>query len=95
MADYRKQWEHCLLMSGDQMQILVVDDDPRINELIRYSLERYHYKVITASDGVDALQLARRLRPDLIILDVMLPGLDGYEICTVFTSSPVALDISA
>lgn len=75
-------------MSGDQMQILVVDDDPRINELIRYNLERNHYKVITASDGVDALQLARRLRPDLIILDVMLPGLDGYEICREIRRDP-------
>ncbi|RJX19288.1 MAG: DNA-binding response regulator [Desulforudis sp.] len=70
------------------MQVLVVDDEPKICELIRYNLERYHYGVITAFDGTSALELACRLRPNLIILDIMLPGIDGLEVCREIRRSP-------
>lgn len=62
-------------------KILVVDDEPVLVETIVYNLEQEGYQVVTAADGVSALETARRELPDLIILDVMLPGMDGLEVC--------------
>ncbi|RJQ25950.1 MAG: DNA-binding response regulator [Peptococcaceae bacterium] len=62
-------------------KILVVDDEKNILELLRFNLEREGYQVMTAVDGVAALELARTGRPDLIVLDVMLPGQDGLAVC--------------
>jgi DNA-binding response OmpR family regulator len=61
--------------------ILVIDDEKDIIELIRYSLEREGYAVISALDGEGGIALAMRENPDLIILDLMLPGMDGLEAC--------------
>jgi two-component system, OmpR family, alkaline phosphatase synthesis response regulator PhoP len=61
--------------------ILVVDDEANLRDLIRSYLEREGYVVITAADGPSALELARVRNPDLVVLDVMLPGLDGIEVC--------------
>jgi len=63
--------------------ILVVDDEISILELLRFNLEQEGYRVLTASDGQQALHDARAEKPDLIILDIMLPGMDGYEVCRV------------
>jgi two-component system alkaline phosphatase synthesis response regulator PhoP len=62
-------------------RILVVDDEDAIVQLITYNLKRAGYDVISASNGEDALNLARTERPDLIILDLMLPGMDGFDVC--------------
>jgi two-component system alkaline phosphatase synthesis response regulator PhoP len=62
-------------------RILVVDDDAKTVELVKLYLSRDGYKVLTASDGIEALRLARDGRPDLIVLDLMLPGLDGLQVC--------------
>ena len=62
-------------------KILVVDDDIRTVELVKLYLNRDGYRVITATDGIEALRLARESHPDLIVLDLMLPGIDGLEIC--------------
>jgi DNA-binding response OmpR family regulator len=62
-------------------RVLVVDDDAKTVELVRLYLTRDGYKVITASDGNEALRIAREARPDLIVLDLMLPGCDGVEVC--------------
>ncbi len=62
-------------------QILVVDDEPRIVDIVRVYLAREGYRVLTASDGKAALDLARRERPDLVLLDLMLPGLSGWDVC--------------
>ncbi len=62
-------------------RILVVDDDTKTVELVKLYLNRDGYKVLVAYEGNEALRLARELRPDLIVLDLMLPGLDGLEIC--------------
>ena len=62
-------------------RILVVDDEPPIVDVLVYNLERAAYEVLVARDGVEALAVARREQPDLIVLDLMLPGLDGLEVC--------------
>jgi len=62
-------------------RVLVVDDDVKIVELVKLYLNRDGYKVLTAYDGADALRLARESHPDLIVLDLMLPGIDGLQIC--------------
>lgn len=61
--------------------ILVVDDEPAILDVLTYNLEKAHYRVLQARNGEEALDLAREGAPDLIILDLMLPGLDGFEVC--------------
>ena len=67
-------------MMKEQPEILVVDDDPNIRELERLYLEKENYTVRTAADGNAALGEFRKQPPDLILLDVMLPGIDGYEV---------------
>jgi two-component system alkaline phosphatase synthesis response regulator PhoP len=62
-------------------KILVIEDDPSALRLIEYTLEQEGYQVITASDGLEGLTKVQDEHPDLIVLDIMLPGLDGYEIC--------------
>ncbi len=62
-------------------RVLVVDDDVKTVELVKLYLNRDGYKVLAAYDGVEALRLAREGHPDLIVLDLMLPGIDGLEIC--------------
>jgi len=62
-------------------RVLVVDDDVKTVELVKLYLNRDGYRVITAYDGIAALRLARESRPDLIVLDLMLPGIDGLEVC--------------
>ncbi len=61
--------------------ILVVDDEEDVLELVRYNLDKSGYQVETASSGEEALTKARRKLPDLVILDLMLPGMDGLEVC--------------
>ncbi|MFC1893214.1 response regulator transcription factor [Chloroflexota bacterium] len=62
-------------------RVLVVDDDAKTVELVKLYLNRDGYQVLTASDGIEALRLAREGHPDLIVLDLMLPGIDGLEVC--------------
>jgi len=64
-------------------KVLVVEDEPALVETLEYSLRRQGYDVSVAMDGMAALETARREKPDIIVLDVMLPRLDGYEVCRV------------
>jgi DNA-binding response OmpR family regulator len=64
-------------------KILVVEDDKTLLDVLKYNLAREGYGVVAAADGVQALELARSERPDLIILDIMLPKLDGFEVCRI------------
>ncbi len=64
-------------------KILIVDDEPPIIDVLAYNLKRANYEVIVARDGEQALVQARREQPDLIILDLMLPRLDGLEVCRI------------
>ena len=67
-------------------RVLVVDDDRKTVELVKLYLNRDGYRVFTAYDGVEALRLARESHPDLIVLDLMLPGINGLEICRTIRS---------
>lgn len=69
-------------------KILVIEDDPANLRLIRYTLEKKGYEVVTAPNGLEGLRKAQKEEPDLIILDVMLPGIDGYEICHRLRAEP-------
>jgi DNA-binding response OmpR family regulator len=62
-------------------RILIVDDEPPIVDVLAYNLQRENYQVVIARDGEEALAQARREQPDLVILDLMLPKLDGIEVC--------------
>jgi two-component system, OmpR family, alkaline phosphatase synthesis response regulator PhoP len=75
-------------------KILVVDDDAKIVELVKLYLIRDGYIVLTASDGIEALKIARESKPDLIVLDIMLPGVDGLNVCKTLraeSSVPIIL----
>jgi DNA-binding response OmpR family regulator len=64
-------------------KILIVEDELTLQETLAYNLKRQGYQVETAGDGTSALEIARRVRPDLIVLDIMLPGMDGFEVCRI------------
>jgi len=67
-------------------KVLVVEDDRTLLDVLKYNLTKEGHDVITASDGVEALDVARDKKPDLIVLDVMLPKLDGFEVCRILRS---------
>ena len=64
-------------------KILVVEDEPTLVDTLDYSLRRQNYIVVTATDGRMAIGKARTEQPDLVVLDIMLPGLDGFEVCRI------------
>ncbi|OGO17592.1 MAG: hypothetical protein A2Z15_08485 [Chloroflexi bacterium RBG_16_50_11] len=69
-------------------KILIVEDDPSFSRAINYIVQKEGYDVITASNGMTGLRMAKEEKPDLLILDVMLPGLDGFEICNRLRQDP-------
>lgn len=73
--------------------ILVVDDEPRIVQIARDYLERSGFHVLTAGDGTRALQIAREAHPNLIVLDLMLPGMDGLDVTRALRRDPVVANI--
>ncbi|HWQ15550.1 MAG TPA: response regulator transcription factor [Roseiflexaceae bacterium] len=68
-------------MQNDQRRILIVDDEPGLRELVRINLEHEGFAVLQAENGVAGLQMIREDQPDLVILDVMMPEMDGWEVC--------------
>jgi two-component system phosphate regulon response regulator PhoB len=68
--------------------VLVIDDEPEIVKLVDYNLTKAGYLVLTARDGEGGLSAARKHRPDLVILDVMMPGMDGWEVCRKLRQDP-------
>ena len=75
------------------MRILVVDDEPDAIELIRFNLKASGYEVLTAEDGEEALAKARKFCPDMILLDVMLPEIDGLEVCKILRRDPATASL--
>jgi len=74
-------------------RLLVVDDEMAITNVIRLGMEHAGFLVTCATEGYQALDMAQRLRPDLVILDVMLPDLDGFEVCRRLKSNPRTADV--
>ena len=65
----------------DALKVLIVDDEPDVVEILRYNLTKEKYEVLTAFNGIDALELAIKYIPDLIIMDIRMPGISGIETC--------------
>jgi two-component system, OmpR family, alkaline phosphatase synthesis response regulator PhoP len=74
-------------------KILIVDDEPAIRFLISSALEDESYELFEAADGKEAYDLVGSIKPDLIILDVMMPGLTGYELCAKLKQNPATQSI--
>jgi two-component system phosphate regulon response regulator PhoB len=74
-------------------KVLVVDDEPEAVELVEFNLKGAGYEVATASDGAEALNKARRIQPNLVILDVMMPEIDGMEVCKLLRRDPATSGI--
>lgn len=75
-------------------KILVVDDEISLQETLAYNLKKEGYEILVTGDGMNAIDLARTQKPDVIILDVMLPGLDGFEVCRILrqeSNTPVLM----
>ncbi len=70
-------------------RVLIVDDDPMIRQMLRDILEITGYTVVEASDGAEALDNAEVLHPDIILLDLMMPGMDGYTACRELKANPM------
>ncbi len=68
-------------------KILIVDDDPEIIKLLEFRLKQWGYDVISSEDGLDCLQIADTEKPDLVLLGIRLPGLDGISVCSELTTS--------
>lgn len=75
-------------MDTKSRKILIADDEPDILEILKYNLTAEGYEVITAKDGDEALDKARRTQPDLIVLDVMMPKKTGVEVCQILRAQP-------
>ncbi|MCP4932186.1 MAG: response regulator [Candidatus Marinimicrobia bacterium] len=69
-------------------EILIVDDEPGIVVPVQFLMEQQGYNVMTANRGEDALDLIYQYKPDLVLLDIMLPGIDGYEVCEMVRLNP-------
>jgi two-component system alkaline phosphatase synthesis response regulator PhoP len=78
---------------GMKGTIVVVDDEANIRELVRYNLEKEGFACLEAEDGPAGLELVREARPDLVVLDIMLPGTDGLEVCRLLKASPATAGI--
>ena len=74
-------------------KVLVVDDDAEFTELIRYNLQQRGWEILSAHNGIQGLRLARAGLPDVILLDVMLPDLDGLSVCQILNSQTSTSDV--
>lgn len=73
--------------------ILVIDDDELVSQTLQRALKMYGYHVMVAKSGTEGLQLARRHRPDLFVLDIIMPGADGYQVCRQIRGDPLLTDL--
>ena len=79
-------------MEGSAKKILIADDEPDILEIVSYNLNKEGYEIYTAKDGNEAIEKAKQLRPDLIILDIMMPKKTGVEVCRILRSQTLFED---
>lgn len=76
-----------------KMNVLIVEDDQDILQLLAYNIQSSGFDVLTSRDGIEALNIARRQLPSLVLLDLMLPGLDGFEVCKELKRDPETKNI--
>ena len=74
-------------------EILIVDDEPSIVVPIQFLMQQQGYNVIVAENGHDALDMIYQYKPDLVLLDIMMPGIDGYEVCEIVRLNPELRDV--
>jgi len=74
-------------------EILIVDDEPSIVVPVQFLMQQQGYNVLVAEDGHDALDMIYKYQPDLVLLDIMLPGIDGYEVCEIVRLNPKLRDV--
>lgn len=80
-------------MPERKLRILLADDETDVALVARTRLEVSGYEVITAADGEEALRLFRQQRPDLVLLDILMPKLDGFQVCALIKSDPLTHDV--
>jgi CheY-like chemotaxis protein len=80
-------------ISGDRKTVLVIDDDPAVRDLVQRYLTKEGFRVETAANGTEGLQLARQIRPDAITLDVLMPDTNGWSVLSAFKADPDLADI--
>ena len=80
-------------LNNDRFKILFVEDELSLQKSIAYILEKEGFSITTARTGEEAVQLARKENPDLLLLDLMLPGIDGFEVCRILKRDPKTADI--
>jgi two-component system phosphate regulon response regulator PhoB len=73
-------------------KLLIADDESGIRSLVRMTLERDSYTILEASDGEEAIALAREFRPEVVLLDVMMPGLSGFDVCRALKGDPTTAE---
>lgn len=78
---------------GPKKRILLIEDEANLRELMKFRLEEAGYEVLTADDGLKAVSLARTQKPDAILLDLMLPKLDGYTVCRILKMNETTKEI--
>ena len=76
----------------DRRKVLIADDEPDIVEILKYNLEKEGYEVITAKNGDEAIDQAKRTQPQLIVLDMMMPRKNGMEVCEILRAQPIFKD---
>ncbi|GAA4317785.1 response regulator transcription factor [Flaviaesturariibacter amylovorans] len=79
-------------MDNRSWKVLIADDEPDILEILQFNLLREGYQVITAADGNEAVAKAQQARPDLVVLDIMMPGKTGVEVCSILRAQPALKD---
>lgn len=80
------------LMEGPKLKVLIADDEPDIREILQFSLSAEGYEVFTAKDGNEAIEKAKLYRPDLIVLDIMMPYKNGVEVCELLRAQTAFKD---
>jgi len=73
---------------NNNKKILVIEDDPSVLRFLEHTLQREGYQVLTATNGLSGIRMARSEMPDLLVLDIMLPGIDGFEVCHRLRAEP-------
>jgi DNA-binding response OmpR family regulator len=80
-------------MARTKHRVLVIDDEPEITDIVKAFLNNAGYDVKIENSPANAVEAARRFRPNIILLDIMMPVMDGYEVCSVFKSDPLLAEI--